>query len=51
VTESAVLKAMEDAFTAIARLQFQPQVRARREFFRNTGLLSDEPMTVSEPRP
>jgi hypothetical protein len=43
VGEGAVLKAMEDAFTAIARLQFQPQVRARREFFRTTRQLSDEP--------
>jgi len=51
VTEAAILQGMEDAFTAIARLQFQPQVRARREFFRTTRLLSDEPITVSEPRP
>jgi peptidoglycan hydrolase-like protein with peptidoglycan-binding domain len=41
VGEGQVLKAMEDAFTGIARLQFQPQVRARREFFRTTALLSD----------
>jgi hypothetical protein len=59
VSEGAVLKAMEDAFTAIARLRFQPQVRARRAFFRTTRQLSDEPLTVttphnqpaSEPRP
>jgi hypothetical protein len=43
VAEGAILKAMEDAFTAIAKLQFQPQVRARREFFRTTALLSDQP--------
>jgi hypothetical protein len=43
VTEGAILKAMEDAFTAIAMPQFQPQVRARREFFRTTPLLSDQP--------
>jgi hypothetical protein len=36
---------MEDAFTAIARLQFQPQVRARREFFRTTTMLSDQPLS------
>ena len=46
VSEGAILKAMEDAFTAIARFQFQPQVRARREFFRTTKQLSDECMTV-----
>lgn len=51
VSESAILKSMEGTFTAIARFQFQPQVRARREFFRTTRLLSDEPLTVSEPRP
>jgi hypothetical protein len=41
VPESEVLKELEDTFTAIARPQFQPQVRARREFFRTTPLLSD----------
>jgi len=46
ISEGAILKAMEDAFTAIAKLQFQPQVRARREFFRTTTLLSDLPFTV-----
>jgi hypothetical protein len=40
--EAAILQAMEDAFTAIARPQFQPQVRARREFFRTTPLLSNQ---------
>jgi hypothetical protein len=44
VAEGAILKALEDAFTAIARLRFQPQVRARREFFRTTALLSDQPL-------
>ncbi len=44
VTEAAILKTMEDAFTAIARLQFQAQVKARREFFRTTPLLSDLPL-------
>jgi len=44
VSESAILKSMEDAFIALARLQFQPQVRARREFFRTTKQLSDEPL-------
>jgi hypothetical protein len=39
VPEAAILKAMEDVFTAIARPQFQRQVRARREFFRTTPLL------------
>jgi hypothetical protein len=43
VAEASILKNMEDAFTAMASLQFQPQVRARREFFRTTTLLSDEP--------
>lgn len=41
--EPEILKRMEDAFTNIARLQFRPQVRARREFFRSTALLSDQP--------
>ncbi len=39
IGETEILKAMEDAFTAIARPEFQPQVRARREFFRTTSLL------------
>lgn len=38
-----ILQAMEAAFTAIANPRFQPQVRARREFFRTTALLSDGP--------
>lgn len=47
VSEPAILKAMEDAFIAIAKLEFQPQVRARREFFRTTTLLSDKVLTLS----
>jgi hypothetical protein len=46
VAEAAILEAMEDAFTAIATVQVQPQVRARREFFRTTALLSDDPLTA-----
>ncbi len=38
-----ILQTMEAAFTAMANPRFQPQVRARREFFRTTVLLSDEP--------
>jgi hypothetical protein len=34
------------AFVSIARLQFQPPVRARREFFLSTDLLSDQPMPL-----
>jgi len=45
-TEAGILKQLEDAFTNLARPQFQPQVRARREFFRTTSLLSDTPFTV-----
>jgi hypothetical protein len=45
-TEAAILKQLEDVFTNLARAQFQPQVRARREFFRTTPLLSDEPFTI-----
>jgi hypothetical protein len=41
-TEAEIMKQLEDAFTAIALPQFQPQVRARREFFRATPLLSDQ---------
>jgi hypothetical protein len=41
VPESEILKIMEDAFTALARPQFQQQVRARREFFRTTPLLAE----------
>ncbi len=37
VREGAILQTMEDTFTAIARFQFQPQVRARREFFAQPG--------------
>ncbi len=45
-TEAEILKQLEDAFTNLARPQFQPQVQARREFFRTTPLLSDEPFTT-----
>jgi peptidoglycan hydrolase-like protein with peptidoglycan-binding domain len=41
-TELEILKKLEGAFTNIARLEFQPQVRARREFFRTTTMLSDQ---------
>jgi hypothetical protein len=44
--EADILKQLEDAFTNLARPQFQPQVRARREFFRTTPLLSDDPFTI-----
>lgn len=44
--ESAILVKLEDVFTNIARPQFQPQVRARREFFRTTTMLSDEALTL-----
>lgn len=42
--QEETLKAMEEAFTAMANARFQAQVRARREFFRTTHLLSDEAM-------
>ncbi len=45
-TEAEILKQLEDAFTNLARPQFQPQVRARREFFRTTPLLSDHSFTI-----
>jgi hypothetical protein len=45
-SEASILKRMEDTFTALARPEFQPQVRARREFFRTTKLLSDEPFNA-----
>jgi hypothetical protein len=41
IPESEVLQELEDTFTALARPQFQLQVRARREFFRTTPLLSE----------
>lgn len=44
--EPEILKSMEDAFTALAQPRFQPQVRARREFFRTTTLLTDEPLII-----
>jgi hypothetical protein len=40
-SEPGILKKLEDIFTNIALPQFRPQVRARREFFRTTTLLSD----------
>lgn len=42
--EADILQTLENVFVAIARPQFQPQVRARREFFRTTKLLSDAPL-------
>lgn len=45
VGESAILQSLEDAFTRIASSRFQPQVHARREFFRTTALLSDLPLS------
>lgn len=45
-TESEILKQLQDSFTNLARPQFQRQVRARREFFRTTPLLSDDPFTI-----
>lgn len=45
-TEAEILKQLEDTFTNLARPRFQPQVRARREFFRTTPQLSDEPFTI-----
>lgn len=43
-SEADVLKQLEDQFTNLARAEFQAQVRARREFFRTTALLSDKPL-------
>lgn len=43
-SEAAILKNLEDVFVSIARPEFRPQVRARREFFRTTRLLSDRPL-------
>jgi hypothetical protein len=43
IAEEAIMQKLEDAFTALSRPEFQPQVRARREFFRTTPLLSDQP--------
>jgi peptidoglycan hydrolase-like protein with peptidoglycan-binding domain len=45
-TEAAILLKLENVFTNIARPQFQPQVRARREFFRTTTMLSDQPLAL-----
>lgn len=44
--ETEILLTLESVFVAIARPEFQPQVRARREFFRTTKLLSDAPMAL-----
>lgn len=41
-SESNILKTLAEAFVAMARLPFQPQVRARRGFFLATDLLSDD---------
>jgi len=40
-SEAGILKRLEDTFTYIARPPFRPPVRARREFFRTTSLVSD----------
>jgi hypothetical protein len=45
-TEPVILFKLENAFTSIAAPQFEPQVRARREFFRTTTLLSDRPLNI-----
>jgi len=42
VSENKILNMLTDVFVGMARLQFQPQVRARREFFLTTNLLSDD---------
>jgi len=42
--EADILQTLENVFVGIARPEFQPQVRARRQFFRTTKLLSDAPM-------
>lgn len=44
--EQDILKSIEDAVTITAQPRFQPQVRARREFFRTTPLLTDEPLHI-----
>ena len=45
-TEPEILKQLEASFTNLARPQFRSQVRARREFFRTTPLLSDDTLTI-----
>lgn len=45
-TESTILIRLEDAFTQLSNTRFQPQVRTRREFFRTTTLLSDQPLDL-----
>ena len=43
-SEADILQTLENIFIAIARPEFQPQVRTRRDFFRTTKLLSDAPL-------
>ena len=45
-SETEILQVLENVFIAIARPEFRPQVRARREFFRTTKLLSDAEFPV-----
>lgn len=45
-SESAILAKLEDAFTKLSNSEFQPQVRARREFFRTTPMLSDSALDL-----
>jgi hypothetical protein len=42
-TEAEILRKMGEVFSRLASPRFQPQVRARREFFRTTTILSDRP--------
>jgi len=42
--ESEIMQKLEDSFTALSSTAFQPQVRARRKFFRTTSVLSDQPV-------
>jgi hypothetical protein len=42
--ESEIMQKLEDSFTALSSTAFQPRVRARREFFRTTSVLSDQPV-------
>jgi hypothetical protein len=48
-SEAIIMQKLEDTFTALARPEFQAQVRARREFFRTTPLLSDAPLPSFPP--
>ena len=45
-SEASILIKLEDAFTELSNPQFQPQVRARRDFFRTTPMLSDQPLAL-----